>query len=148
MYIRPILDGTRLVCLAIAASASAAWADEKAAAGNPYAEEAKADLRVGYYGNGKLDIGVGEVQPGGARIVTGFTFDEVMSFFQQQKHKQMVVVEMGTRDRNQEERNALARQLNDYFFKVGFHRVLIRSNDAGLDYVVVSDAINPNATTR
>lgn len=142
----------RLLLLALAvATVMAATAEEKFTLDPRWAEETKADFLISYSPwSNKLNIGILEFRDfervkGGVPSLIDFTFGQLTSFWKAQRHKEWIVVVVEKWDPTDEQQKVLVRNLTDYFFDVGFRRVLIRQGAGGLGYNALSDATNPNA---
>lgn len=151
MRIADLNPSRRRACLSVAVvvlalCAPAMGADDAAALREireQWAEEAKADFEVAYSNEGKLHIGIGAVRDGVQHVIS-FSFEELAPFWERQRHKDFILIVLAKGNRTEDERKALAKRLNDYFFKAGFRRVRVRQGLGGMGYELVSDTINPS----
>ncbi|HEX8296087.1 MAG TPA: hypothetical protein VF593_07285, partial [Chthoniobacteraceae bacterium] len=75
-----------------------------------------------------------------------FTFDELRSFWERQRHKAFIVVTLSKADRTAADARKLISRLTDYFFDCGFRRVRIHQA-LGSGVAVYSDATNPRKSS-
>jgi len=107
-----------------------------------FAEEAKADFSIFYDHDDKLNIGIGPVRDDFQYPIT-FTFDELRSFWERQRHKSFILVTLSKANRTEAESNKVIVRINDYFFACGFQRVRIHEAYA-FGIGVLSDSTNPS----
>lgn len=110
-----------------------------------FAEEAKADFSILYDYDGKLSIGIGVVRDGIHRPIK-FTFDELRSFWQEQRHRSFIVVTLSKANRTEADARELIARLTEYFFDCGFQRVRIHQA-FGSGVGVYSDSTNPRKSS-
>ena len=106
-----------------------------------FAEEDKADFSIFYDYDGKLSIGIGPVRDGIQYPIT-FTFDELRSFWERQRHKSFIVVTLSKANRTEAESKKLVARITNYFYDRGFQRVRIHQG-YGSGVGVLSDSKNP-----
>lgn len=91
--------------------------------------EADADLVVEYTGDGKMDIDIGRLSTFSdiqARTPVFFDPDELIGFFDGQRHKKLVVVIFRKSTRDDTAIQAEVSKLNAYFKDRGYRRVVIQ----------------------
>ncbi len=104
-------------------------------------EAAKADFDISYGHDGKFDLGMGHLRDGICDPLT-FTFDELRYFWEQQRHKNFIVVTLAKANLNDEQWRKLAQRITDHLFQCGFQRVRIHQAFGG-GVGVLSDSTKP-----
>jgi hypothetical protein len=95
--------------------------------------ERSADLVVQYTGDGKLDIGIGKVTTADGQVSRTpkcFPADELVDFFDQQRHKNLLVLIFHKSSRSDDEIKSEVTRLNDYFKDRGYKRIVIQQHYA------------------
>ena len=96
-----------------------------------FAVEESADIVAEHTMDGKFDIGVGRlvsvegIEMGG-RKPQYFDRDELVGFFNRQKHKEVIVLIFHKSMRNHEEDMIEVAQMNAYFKERGYERIVIQ----------------------
>ena len=86
--------------------------------------EKSADLVVEFTFDGELDIGVGSSRDG-ARYPQHFSFGELVGFFDEQRHKQLIVVNVHKGAPGEDSIQEAIDRINRYFKDRGYRRVVI-----------------------
>jgi hypothetical protein len=108
-------------------------------------EAAKVDFDIHYGHDGKFDLGMGSLRDGIRHPLT-FTFDELRFFWEQQRHKDFIVVTLAKADLKDEQWRKLAQRITEYFFQCGFQHVRIHQAQ-GLGVGVLSDSTKTTTKT-
>ncbi|MEP4079066.1 hypothetical protein [Haloferula sp.] len=88
--------------------------------------ESKADFVAWYSTDGKLDIGVGRAdKERNIHYPIRFALDELEGFFDDQRHKGLIVVTVAKHVWADDELNEHLERLRDYFIARGYERIVI-----------------------
>jgi hypothetical protein len=94
--------------------------------------EEKADFVADYSTDGKLDIGVGRTDKAqGIHHSIRFSLEELEGFFDDQRHKDMIVVVVAKNVWTDEELQNHVLKLRDYFVARGYKKVVIQQGLGG-----------------
>ncbi len=93
--------------------------------------ESESDFTAWYSTDGKLDIGVGRIDKAqNLQHPIRFTLDELEGFFDDQKHKGLIVVTVAKHVWTDEELSERITRLRDYFIARGYKRIVIEQAHA------------------
>ena len=106
--------------------------------------ETAADFVAWYSTDGKLDIGVGRTDKQQFHYPIQFSLEELENFFDDQKHKDLIVVGIHKNTWSDQELQSHVIKLRDYMVARGYSRVVIQQGYAfgrgiHLDYRVKKD---------
>ena len=92
--------------------------------------EKQADIVVDYSADRRIDIGIGEVDRRGIRNIVDHDPSDLISFFDQQRHKDLVVVVFAKRLRSHEDLSGEIAHVKRYFEDRGYRRISIQQAGA------------------
>jgi hypothetical protein len=114
---------------AIATGSDAQPLPDDEATDHAFEIERTADYVVEYTIAGKYDIGVGHIKDD-ARHPQVFTAEELEHYFTALKHKDLIVIVIQKNTWTSEDVERRVAEINSYFFKCGFNRVVVQQGRA------------------